>query len=137
MHTKRAQDLSSRLWGFQTETSMFTSTNTCKTVLFATDCDSKKHQWDYQRILDAGEHQLHLQQKKQICSRTKLTMNKTNQHIPVVVLCPFSFWPEAAQHLLGHLDSPKFSHVNKVPCPQVLVPAHLSQHHPDPPGHCS
>lgn len=41
-------------------------------VICNTDCDSKKHLWDYQRIPDAWEHQLQLQNKEQICSRAKL-----------------------------------------------------------------
>lgn len=40
------------------------------TVIYNANCDSKKHQWDYQGLWDAWEHQL--QHQEQIFSRTKL-----------------------------------------------------------------
>lgn len=40
------------------------------TVIYNANWDSKKHQWDYQGLWDAWEHQL--QHQEQIFSRTKL-----------------------------------------------------------------
>lgn len=59
MHTKRAQELS-KLWVFRTEASVFAGTHShiFKTTFCNPDCDSKKHQWDYERSWDAWEHQL-------------------------------------------------------------------------------
>lgn len=60
--------------GFRTQPSTFVGTRaqalSKHTVIYNANCDSKKHQWDYEGLWDAWEHQL--QHQEQIFSRNKL-----------------------------------------------------------------
>lgn len=80
------------------------------TVIYKANCDSKKHQWDYQGLWDAWEHQL--QHQEQIVSRTKPWRTQATEANRVRSLwraCVL-FLPglEPTQHHWSHQDSPLF-----------------------------
>lgn len=95
------------------------------------------------RIQDAWEHNYNIRNipaAGQNYNEHKPLQPK-KENIPVVVLCPFSFWPLTTQHHLSHLDSPKLPHVTNptyVVFGYCTISGSISQlSHSAPPAYCS